>query len=905
MYNNRYTIERKLGWGHFSTVWLASDSEVPVDHPHKLVALKIQKSASHYTETARDEIDLLQRASKEFEKQCNEGGDDMNYVIQLLDHFMLFGPHGKHVCLVMTTCGPNLLHLIRHFNYNGIPAYRVKVMTRQLLLGLKFLHEKCQIIHTDLKPENFLMTPREPWDLEEVQYKRQIDVLTAKIEQLKAEAQTMKNLAGISAAFPSLGASSSTAKVKSKIKGKGSMNIDATIDDIVSSLESQPQGLTKSQKKKLKAKGKEKENDPTPTDESLKTPSNLKNEMDEAKSVSSEVQISSTPDVDIISTKTLAIQTQAPIHTPLSEEIELEQLKNKYVALGYGPGQFPWTIRKANRTAKFTSLSPYERCQLINSIKVSDLGNACWVHKHFTDDVTTRQYRSPEVIVRFKYSTPIDIWSVACIVFELVVGDYLFDPKPDPAGKYTRHEDHLALMMELVSTEFPKRLLKYGADAKLYFAKNMQTLKSIKSLVPWSLKDVVFEKYDMTNVDAIALADFLNPMLVFDPANRVTAAESAEHPWLSFTPHDFFAMYLDEEKEQRNKEKEKGKEKEKEKEKEEEKGKELTQDREQRTGWIERLPALIHCALIALEADPERKVHQNERQSAAKHEMLVRPYSVWLSTPGNTERRRNAIAEGRIHSLPIDFPVEFWAHIVRLHTAGLPIRPFARDFSFLKLCVLRGRARFAEVQAEQHKQRELQKEKQREENNTDQEPSFGPIYIEDECGCEEHNQNVHLASIYPTVALFDASEAGLRYREFIQYYVEEYNSMINSMDGQRTLLPISVDDMISPDFATHFQRNQTRSDDHTQGNGVDKNTSIDAEIVMNEYLLNGFEAVQFDLEHGVDPEREYLDQYEDEDIEGGEDMEDNIEDFGDEDIEDFDEDMEDGDDSLDHNRSHQ
>jgi serine/threonine-protein kinase SRPK3 len=26
VYNERYTVEKKLGWGHFSTVWLASDS---------------------------------------------------------------------------------------------------------------------------------------------------------------------------------------------------------------------------------------------------------------------------------------------------------------------------------------------------------------------------------------------------------------------------------------------------------------------------------------------------------------------------------------------------------------------------------------------------------------------------------------------------------------------------------------------------------------------------------------------------------------------------------------------------------------------------------------------------------------------------------------------------------------
>ena len=30
VYNDRYTIEKKLGWGHFSTVWLASDRYDPV-----------------------------------------------------------------------------------------------------------------------------------------------------------------------------------------------------------------------------------------------------------------------------------------------------------------------------------------------------------------------------------------------------------------------------------------------------------------------------------------------------------------------------------------------------------------------------------------------------------------------------------------------------------------------------------------------------------------------------------------------------------------------------------------------------------------------------------------------------------------------------------------------------------
>lgn len=40
---NRYVILQKLGWGHFSTVWLARDTA-----HDSYVALKLQKSASHY-----------------------------------------------------------------------------------------------------------------------------------------------------------------------------------------------------------------------------------------------------------------------------------------------------------------------------------------------------------------------------------------------------------------------------------------------------------------------------------------------------------------------------------------------------------------------------------------------------------------------------------------------------------------------------------------------------------------------------------------------------------------------------------------------------------------------------------------------------------------------------------------
>ena len=80
--------------------------------------------------------------------------------------------------------------------------------------------------------------------------------------------------------------------------------------------------------------------------------------------------------------------------------------------------------KDANTTKSGLSLDPVEY-----AVKIVDFGNACWTHKHFTDDIQTRQYRSPEAILGAKYSTPVDMWSMACIVFELATGDLLFEPR--------------------------------------------------------------------------------------------------------------------------------------------------------------------------------------------------------------------------------------------------------------------------------------------------------------------------------------------------------------------------------------------------------------------------------------------------------------------------------------------
>ncbi|PHT90977.1 SRSF protein kinase 1 [Capsicum annuum] len=161
--------------------------------------------------------------------------------------------------------------------------------------------------------------------------------------------------------------------------------------------------------------------------------------------------------------------------------------------------------------------------------KVVDFGNACWADKQFAQEIQTRQYRSPEVILQSGYSFSADMWSFACIAFELATGEMMFTPKGGEG--FSEDEDHLAMMMELLG-KIPRKIAGAGAKSKDYFDR-YGDLKRIRRLKYGCLDKLLVDKYRFSESDAHEFAEFLGPLFDFEPDKRPTAEQCLQHPWLN------------------------------------------------------------------------------------------------------------------------------------------------------------------------------------------------------------------------------------------------------------------------------------------------------------------------------------------------------------------------------------
>ena len=599
---DRYVIMQKLGYGHFSTAWLALDN-----NNGNYVAIKVQKSDERYIQGAYDEIEILQAlAKKNFDKEWinslreyyKDDKEKLNeletvehtQVVQLLNCFIHNGQNGKHFCMVFEVMGVTLLEIIKRYNYKGIPLPLVRIITKQILIGLDFLHRICHIIHTDLKPENVLvcLTQDELRNIQEtgtyvLDTGNNKDSKSVSSNNSEDEKEKTKNVIDENSFFDEDMNMSISIDMKTNFKETGKK------------LRKKKQKFKKKQMKKLEKYGLSKSEIQVKMNEVMteinEERKKKENEIDinnyDLEDLIERPRVASVPKVnlDLFShEKNEKEKKSKKLKKKLSEEdseeseesdedimdfyentqphFDINLLEYSKTLQGYikernrilhdeNYRRFALTRNDALSKAK-TDEEKIAIYRKLNEeygsrgkeidpsieVKICDIGNACWFNYHFSTIIQTRQYRSPEVLIGVNYNETSDIWSLACIVFELVTGDFLF--QPEKGETFTKNDDHVAKFMQTLG-KMPKNFAKRGEYYNKFFTKEGK-LRRIKNRKFIGLKDILVKKYHFKENEAQALTDFLLPMLEYYPERRASARELLRHPWLTMPPNYDYRM---------------------------------------------------------------------------------------------------------------------------------------------------------------------------------------------------------------------------------------------------------------------------------------------------------------------------------------------------------------------------
>ncbi|KAJ3441696.1 hypothetical protein M0812_13710 [Anaeramoeba flamelloides] len=599
IFKMRYKAICKLGWGQFSIVWLVEDL-----FQAKFCALKIVKSQKLYREVAEDEAALLTKIQ-------SKKGPNSRRVVEFIESFFHKGPNGKHYCLVFELLDrKNLLSLLKKNCYRGLPIQQVKEIAIQILEGLQHLHERCKIIHTDLKLENIMLYQKIGNVSKGIQKEIKKSNLDAKailktarirkkvLDEIKKEKLKSTN-SGLykkkmdskqrtqkkGKAIKSTEDSSNTncnpnyecgfkrnennnlvngqtpvlkpdltspiikvvsLKVEEMIIEKPEHNSNFSQDskkdlgiDQKNDLHMKTQKEKKCGNEKKKERGtrneKNKKQKPkTETETETETKRNSTIKRKKKRNYCYKIK-NLTPKLIRKQTSNFKLEKQKfVLKRPfLLSKNKKQKLKNCTIFTLKNLKHKKKNIKKTtiNKKIIFSTKKPKQMQSLVNC-KIVDLGNSCPINNHFSTEIQTREYRSPEVIIGNDYNETADIWSLGCIIFELLTGDYLFHPKE--GEDYSIDEDHLALIQETFGI-IPIKFSLFGARSHKLIDLSDFKLKNIKNLQFCNLKNILIEKYNFSMKDAQDISNFLTPMFHYDINKRSSAKKCLSHPWLRDT----------------------------------------------------------------------------------------------------------------------------------------------------------------------------------------------------------------------------------------------------------------------------------------------------------------------------------------------------------------------------------
>ena len=155
-------------------------------------------------------------------------------------------------------------------------------------------------------------------------------------------------------------------------------------------------------------------------------------------------------------------------------------------------------------------------------VKVIDFGCSCYVGKLLFSYIQSRYYRAPEVVLGMEYSKEIDVWSLGCVLCEMVTGNPLF-----PAND---EEELISMIVEMRGLP-PHSMIKNAPRAHHYFDANgeLKTKPSESGRLYLPNGKTIQQA---TKIRDGLLLSLIEGCLTWVPSERITAQEILSHPWI-------------------------------------------------------------------------------------------------------------------------------------------------------------------------------------------------------------------------------------------------------------------------------------------------------------------------------------------------------------------------------------